>query len=343
MLIASASGLRSFEELMSSSASNIQLRTTKSTPIQATKPNKVNPSWLPDLIDAHLEIEAEAAKSAGALGFVARSLVLATMPYKNPNVDVFTRVNGDFRLRIVAGAHGIPFGIYPRLLTTWLATEVVRTQSSTIQLGDSLSKFLYDVMDIKSKSGGDRSASNCVLEQMKKLFGATISAEYRNSDPATGKSLSVRNIQIASSFNLKDEIGLWLPQDVETSGWHSQLKLSHEFFMECLENPVPIDLRAYKALRNANAPAAMDIYTWLTFRLSYVKSRTRPMPWESLMMQFGHGYDMTNVNEAVKGFKKGFLKNLQLVHIVYPEAKFEINKRGLVLLPSRTHIPRVIL
>lgn len=340
MLITSNSKLRSFEDLMSSGSSNIPLIISKTTSKKATKTNKPIPSWLPELIDAHLQIEAEAAKSAGKLGFVARSLVVTTMPYKNPNVDVYTRVNGNFKLRIVAGPSGIPFGIYPRILTTWLTTEAVRTRSSSIQLGYSLNKFLYDVMNIKSKSGGCRSASNCVLEQMEKLFGAIFAVEYSNSDTSKGKSLSAGITQTASSFSIKKERGLWRPQDDEKSGWHSQVQLSHEFFKECLESPVPIDLRAYRALRNANSPAAMDIYTWLTYRLSYVKGRTRPMPWESLMMQFGNEFDMTNVSEGVRGFKRGFLKNLELVHVVYPEARFEIDKRGLILLQSKTHIPR---
>ena len=79
------------------------------------------PSWVNEVIDAHMAIEAEDARSAGALGFMARALVIATMPYKDPKADAFMRQNGDFKLRIVAGYEGgIPFGIYPRLLMSWV-------------------------------------------------------------------------------------------------------------------------------------------------------------------------------------------------------------------------------
>ena len=40
------------------------------------------PGWVREVIEAHLAIEAEDAKSAGALGFMTRALVIATMPYK---------------------------------------------------------------------------------------------------------------------------------------------------------------------------------------------------------------------------------------------------------------------
>ena len=95
--------------------------------------NKPVPSWIREVIETHLAIETEDAKQAGALGFMARALVIATMPYKdqkNPDgtpKESFTRQNGDFKLRIVAGYDGgIPFGIYPRLLMSWVTTEAVR-------------------------------------------------------------------------------------------------------------------------------------------------------------------------------------------------------------------------
>lgn len=57
--------------------------------------------------------------------------------------------------------------------------------------------------------------------------------------------------------------------------WTSKVRLSDSFFRECIAKPVPIDLRAYKALRGS--PLAMDVYTWLTYRLSYTERRSRPI------------------------------------------------------------------
>lgn len=321
---------------------------------------QATPDWVRDVIETHLAIENEDAKSAGEMGFMARALVNATMPYKDPKTDVFKRVNGDFRLRIVAGYEGgIPYGIYPRLLISWLTTEVVRTQSPHVELGESLSAFLRNVLDTNSRSGGARGTANRVQEQMRRLFGAFITAEYGGKSGKQGFQL--RNVAIAEALNeaprFRETLGaalhsgagdgsplepaLWTPQDKDKAGaWQSIVMLTPNFFKECVDNPVPIDLRAYRALKGS--PLAMDIYTWLTYRMSYTTKRSRPIRWEALMMQFGSNYT-TDQDQAIRDFKKAFLKSLKAVSIVYPQAKLEVTETGLILLPSRPHIaPRVL-
>lgn len=304
------------------------------------------PDWAREVIEAHLAIEAEGAKKAGALGYMARALVLATMPYKDPKLDVFSRQNGDFKLRIIAGYEGgIPFGIYPRLLMSWVTTEVVRTKSSELELGDSLADFLREVLDIKSKSGGTRGSGTRVTEQMRRLFGSSITATYTGTQ-GVGKDgqpkprFSIRNVQIADAYdeetgNIDDE--LWNPQVGDEAGsWRSQLKLNQTFFRECLESPVPIDVRAYKALRGS--PMAMDLYVWLTYRMSYATKRTS-IRWEALMTQFGTGYGGGILtSQAVRDFKKAFLTNMQMVLGVYPSLRIEIDEKGVILTPGRTHV-----
>jgi len=317
--------------------------------------DKPMPEWVRELIDTHLAIETEDAKSAGALGFMARALVIATMPYKDPKADAFVRTNGDFRLRIVAGYEGgIPYGIYPRLLMSWVATEAVRKESPLIELGDSLRIFLRDVLELRSTGGGKRGSGSRVTEQMKRLFGALVTAQYNGKLKTRGFTL--QNVLIADGMELddadanaidaaadggsetpSDDSNLWVPQATHEAGqWRSKVRLSNNFFKECISNPVPIDLRAYKALRGS--PLAMDVYTWLTYRMSYTQKRSRPIAWESLMYQFGSGFNLTDLNQAVRNFRKAFLTALQLVLIVYPQANVEITEKGLVLLPSRPHI-----
>jgi hypothetical protein len=314
------------------------------------------PAWMREVIDAHLAIEAEDVKSAGSLGFMTRALVLATMPYKDPRRDTFMRTNGDFKLRIVAGYEGgIPFGIYPRLLMSWVTTEAVQKESPVIELGDSLRVFLRDVLELRSSGGGPRGSGARVSEQMKRLFGALITAQYTGG--LQGRGFSLRNVMIADGLDLSPEDSenylpeipeggpdgedgtLWTPQTVHEAGqWRSKVRLSDNFFKECVTNPVPIDLRAYKALRGS--PLAMDVYTWLTYRMSYTHKRTRPMPWISLMNQFGANFNPDNIDQAVRDFRKAFLKALKAVLIVYPQANVEITEKGLIACPSPTHVPR---
>lgn len=54
---------------------------------------------LDKLITEALAIEAEVAKEAGALGYMARALVQATMPHKNPGkVEAWGGETGNFLL-----------------------------------------------------------------------------------------------------------------------------------------------------------------------------------------------------------------------------------------------------
>ncbi|PTR05619.1 RepA protein [Nitrosospira sp. Nsp5] len=308
------------------------------------------PLWVKEVIETHLAIETEDAKSAGTLGYMARALVIATMPYKDPKADVFKRENGNFRLRILAGYEGgIPYGIYPRLLLSWVSTEAVRTQSPIIELGDSLSDFLRDVLDLSS-SGGARGTSTRVIEQLKRLFGSLITAEYVGGMQERGFLL--KNVLIADGIQIHeddltlkpsstngidkphDPAPLWTPQKQHEAGkWRSKVQLSNSFFNECIDRPVPIDLRAYKTLRGS--PLAMDVYTWLTYRMSYTERRTRPIPWESLMGQFGSNY---TTDRAVRDFRRAFEKALKAVQVVYPRANVQTEDRGLILNPSPPHI-----
>lgn len=307
------------------------------------------PPWVREVIEAHLAIEAEDAKSAGALGFMTRALVIATMPYKDPKVDSFVRQNGNFRLRILAGYEGgIPYGVYPRLLMSWVATEAVRTKSPVLELGDSLSEFLRDVLDLR-RGGGARGSSTRVIEQMKRLFGSIVTAQY-SGEMEGSRGFLLRNVVVADEIRLNETVFektlegtgqvdnqpdgvLWVPQRENAGKWKSELKLSQQFFNECVQRPVPIDLRAYKGLRGS--PLAMDIYTWMTYRLSYTQRATRPIPWEALMGQFGSSY---TTESATRDFKKAFLNALKAVQIVYPAGKIQVQENGLVLLPSKPHV-----
>ena len=311
------------------------------------------PEWVRRAIDEQFDIEDEDARRAGTLGYMTRALVLATMPYKDPKADVFTRLNGDFKLRILAGYEGgIPYGIYPRLLMSWVSTEAVRNQSPMIELGDSLRQFLREVLEIRSNSGGQRGAGTRVAEQMKRLFGALITAQMARGASGDG-GFVLRNILITDGMRLEDEDvfdldlpandgerALWVPQHARDAGkWQSHVKLSTPFYKELIEHPIPIDLRAYKALRGS--PLAMDIYSWLTYRMSYTDKPTRPIRWESLMGQFGSSYNTNDMDQASRDFKKGFLKALKAVQIVYPAARLKVADNGLVLLPSPPHVAPV--
>jgi hypothetical protein len=83
------------------------------------------------LIDAAEAIRLDPDKTEAA--FIARQLVQATLPHKNPgDVPLWKRTNGNLTLGIQPGmnvvtgkSYGYPYGTIPRLLLFWITTEAV--------------------------------------------------------------------------------------------------------------------------------------------------------------------------------------------------------------------------
>jgi len=274
------------------------------------------------LVEDSLALEAESAKEAGAVGYMARALVQATMPHSKPKETSFVRENGAFSMAIMAHPKvGLPYGSVPRLLVAYLTTEAVRSKSREIELGDTLSAFMAELGEVPT--GGRWGSITRVKEQTKRLFASNIACTYTSDDRDAGVNLAV-----ADSYEL-----WWNPKNPDqASMFTSFVKLGERFFEEVTQNPVPVDLRALKALKKS--PMALDTYCWLTYRMSYL-SKPTVIPWEALQMQFGAEYKVT------RQFKAAFLRHLKAVLLMYPDAHVQPVEHGLELRPSRPHIPKL--
>lgn len=282
-----------------------------------------DPKRIDDFITEALAIEAQDAKEAGALGYMCRALVQATLPHRATEGNEFSRTNGAFTLSIMAPSKiGLPYGSVPRLLLAWVTTTAVQTKSRDLMLGHALSEFMRELG--LHPTGGQKGDITRLRNQMRRLFSSFISCSY------TDETLDVgHNITITDSHRL-----WWDPKQPEQIGlFESSVTLSQRFFEEIIRNPVPVDLRAIKVLKNS--PMALDIYTWLTYRMFTLKRQT-VIPWPALEMQFGADYAHT------RNFKIAFLKQLKKVHEIYRDVKVTDGEKGLILTPSPTHIKRIV-
>ena len=78
------------------------------------------------------------------------------------------------------------------------------------------------------------------------------------------------------------------------------------------------------------SPLAIDLYVWLTYRMSYL-NRPTLIPWNSLQAQFGSRYG------RLRDFKRSYLSHLTDVLLVYPAVRLSEQPNGLLLFPSSTH------
>ena len=172
-------------------------------------------------------------------------------------------------------------------------------------------------------SGGRNGPIGRLRDQMRRLFGATIA--FTQDGQRDGEWHD-------AGFRVARETHLWWdPQPPEQAPeWRSTVTLSQGFFEAITERPVPIDLRALRALRS---PLALDLYLWLTYRNSYLRRPTR-VPWALLALQLGAEY------RDQRDFKRKVLRSLRRVLVVYPAARVQQVRGGLRLRPAPCHVRR---
>lgn len=297
---------------------------------------------LDNLISTSLAMEYEDAKEAGMIGYMARSLVQATMPHTDPKAHYFERNTGLLTLSMMSKPSvGLPYGSVPRILLAWICTEAVRTKDPVLNLGRSQAEFLEKLQMHK-----DGRYTAALRNQAHRLFSSFISLSSE-----TNSSIGLENIVIARKAFL-----FWNPKRPDDrSLWESTLTLSTDFFNDVTETPVPIRIDYLHALRKS--PLAMDIYTMLVYRIFLLRAKNRPfvkIPWVSLMAQFGSNYgaqiDASLTDEqriakekaAVASFKFNFKKRLREVGLLYPEGVKGIEDTGncLLIKAAKLHIPR---
>ena len=206
-----------------------------------------------------------ASEADSNLGFMARTMALCSLPRTNPgNRHQYKRVNGPYKLVMVAGADNkLPYGTIPRLLLAWICTEVVRTQSRELVLGRSLSKFMR-TLGIGSDSGGIRGELTRFRNQMKRLFGCTVSLIYEDE----------HGEQFVSTLIAERGEFWWNERKPDQPVlWESKIYLGEALFNEIIRNPVPLDTNILTALKRC--ALGLDLYLWLTYRTFALRSPLR--------------------------------------------------------------------
>ena len=270
--------------------------------------------------------------------FLARQLVQTTLPHSDPgNVPVWSRRNGNLILTIQQGydpngePYGHPFGTLPRLLMYWMTTEAVRTKSTKLELGNNLAEFMDELGLSTATGGGERGDRVRLKKQMTRLFEATISfTTPLESGDMTGESRSKMLVA-------EDRVLWWDSKNPEQrSLWGSYVVLSSRFFEAITANPVPIDLRALRAIKRS--PLALDLYSLLTYQAFRAVKSGKPifLSWKQLQAALGTNYDrIDNLRSAVK---PALLK----ISAVYPsliignrEGGIEVLSESLTAISSR--------
>lgn len=282
------------------------------------------------LIDSSVGIfdESPAARDAA---FIARELVLASLPHSNPgDRPVWTRRNGNVTLAIQPGvniqtgkSYGYPYGIIPRLLLFWMTTEAIRRKSRRLELGSSLNGFLGELGLSGYTGRGKRGDAKRLREQMERLFRSRFTLEcLRTGDEQSRKRWL--DMQVAPQGEL------WWSVRAPDQGalWGSWIELGELFYAALTSAPVPVDMRALRALKRS--PLALDLYAWLTFQAFRAHQNRQPRfeTWAQLHSHMGGEYANTD------DFRRKIKAALRKIRVVYPGLHLGGRAGGIEVAPE---------
>jgi hypothetical protein len=288
------------------------------------------------LVDASVVVFGEQATKKDA-AFIARELVQATLPHKNPgDVPLWKRTNGNLTLAIQPGmnietakSYGYPYGTIPRLLLFWITTEALRNKTKEnprrLELGRNLKGFMLEIglNPDNGSRGAKRSDARRLNDQMHRFFNSMIS--FEGNVERDGRGMRARlNMQVARKI-----VFWWDTRDPsQISLWDSHIELGHDFYEAITAAPVPVDTRAIKALKSS--ALALDLYNWLTYEAyrAYKSGKSRYETWTQLHAHVGGEY------AEVRNFRLKANAALRKIKIVYPGLKLGKKQGGIEILPE---------
>lgn len=287
----------------------------------------------------HLACAAELAEQGRmrAGTYIPIDLAQLSLPYRDPkDLPFWKRVNGDKTLIVEPALlpdrdgnirRAFPYGSIPRLFLMWITTEVKlqgRTagQPVKLELGESLQDFMRQ---LGIGSGGKQ--RRLVLDQLNRLVRARITIQESSTKGDAGSWADQgRHLSVASAWSL------WHSgDDPEGSSplMGSYIEISAEF-ARSIDTAMPLATDVLRRLQTH--PMRLDIYAWLVLRLYNLRSEVH-VTWKQLEEQFGGNYKHT------RQFRAAFKNNLQVVRMYYYKARVFATDEGLILRPSKRHIP----
>jgi hypothetical protein len=281
-------------------------------------------------LDAAVEIETT-NPAGNDIQYMHSLMCQVGLPRSKVDGIVFERKSGGAILLVRAGKifdghemvqQSVPYGAMPRLMLAWMNTYAVRHKTAEVPVGDSASEFLR-MMGIEP-GGGKRGSYTTFCKQAQSLAACDLTLGFNiNGHAHTFYGKPIEHFE------------MWSQTESEQRAlWPGIITFNDSYFKELIVHAVPLDMRALIALKGSSL--AVDIYTMLSDRLHRITGRPVILHWKNLRDQFGQEY---KGKDPDKDFKREFLRVLDQVKMVYPQAKIRKVKGGLLLMQSPPPIP----
>jgi hypothetical protein len=271
--------------------------------------------------------EREAKKQPDSVEYQHSLLCALTLPRSRQPSREFRRDYQGRSLKLVAGElwngkdwipHPLPYGPKARLSFMHICSEAVKAKSRYLEIERSARAFM-------DRIGLDDQGNNYRLfrQQMNALAACRFMLGYTKPD---GKAATME-------AKLIEEFEAWVADDEEGQPalWASELKLGEAFYNDLIKHAVPLSGNAIRGL--SHSAFALDVYSLFAYRLHTLEKPVF-VSFEQFKDQIGQEY------KNLKDFKKELLPAVKAALEVYPSAKVELAKGGLILKPSPAPIVR---
>jgi hypothetical protein len=197
----------------------------------------------------------------------------------------------------------------------FLATMAVRQRSQIIRF-----RTAAEMLDTFGMNKGGKEYRRLVAA-FERIFGATI---FFGTDKLTSTAKVVQR----SRFSFFREAQIWYNRrrdgSMSPADFANVIVLSDEFYQEAISHPIPTDLeRPSKVL--APAPAALDLYVWLSYRCFTAKG-------EEHVPIFGHCGLMQQIGSVeyscARRFRAKLAQWLRTIRLIWPECPARISADG---------------
>ena len=233
---------------------------------------------------------------------------------------VLRRIDGQQSMKIL----GVPYGSLPRLILIHLMTEAVRNSSPHIVLGKSFTDWLRR-LGLKTMSYGPRGSATLVREQLDRLLACEWVIRWDNQNAAGEQEFAVKEVKLTTDY-----AGV----DGRQGSFSRELVLTQAFYEHLRAHAVPLDENAICQLRDS--ATAIDLYTWLAYRLPRVSTgRPTSLSWSQLASHFGN--EGSNIRKFRQTIRDAWDRH---VSAVYPEAKVEFDTSAVKLHSSPAPLQR---
>jgi Plasmid encoded RepA protein len=222
---------------------------------------------------------------------------------------------------------GVPYGSLPRLILIHVMSQAVRGRTRQIRLGETFTEWMRR-MGYRTISYGPRGSATLIRQQLDRLLACEWMICWQGEDEHGAREFGIKEMKLTTQYGGSDRPG---------GAFMREIVLTEAFYDHLKDHAVPLNENAIRQLRDS--PTALDLYTWLAYRLPRIASRRATViSWHQLALHFGN--EGSNIRKFRQTIRDAWERQ---VSAVYPEARVDFDSGLVRLHPSPAPLQQTVV